>query len=107
MSNKTMQLGFGEMGLGLTAKPAKNVLPTITGTLTLASTLTAVPGIWDNHPVSFTYQWLRDGSNIADATSVTYVVAEADVGHNLSVRITATNAVGSTVALSRLVTIFE
>lgn len=36
------------------------------------------------------YQWLRDGKAIAGATGPDYVVAAADLGTALSVRVSAT-----------------
>lgn len=40
-------------------------------------------------PASYTYQWLRDGAAIANATAEKYLSSPADVGHRVSVRITA------------------
>jgi hypothetical protein len=53
-----------------------------------------------------TYQWLRCDAhfagctNIPRATASTYTAVAADAGHVLAASVTATNAVGSTVALS-------
>lgn len=38
----------------------------------------------------FTYQWLRDGKNIAGATSPVYLLTNADVGKAISVRVLQT-----------------
>jgi hypothetical protein len=55
--------------------------------------LLASPGAWSPTPTDLAYQWLRDGSTpIAGATSAGYTVAAADVGHTLSVRVSATAA---------------
>lgn len=40
-------------------------------------------------PLSYTYQWLRDGSAISGATTKEYLSSPADVGRRVSVRITA------------------
>jgi uncharacterized protein YjdB len=40
-------------------------------------------------PLSYTYQWLRDGAAISGATSKSYLSSPADVGRQVSVRITA------------------
>lgn len=40
-------------------------------------------------PSSYTYQWLRDGAAIKGATAVEYLSSPADVGHTVSVRVTA------------------
>src|SRR5207245_928947 len=60
-----------------------------------------VHGSWTNEPTSYAFQWLQcdsTGSNctaIAGATSQTYVLAAADVGHTIKVQETATNAAGT------------
>jgi fibronectin type 3 domain-containing protein len=86
--------------------PANTTPPTISGTTMVGQTLTANTGTWSNTPVSYAYQWLRCNgggnacSNIAAATTNTYVVAAADSGKTLRVHVTATNADGSTSAES-------
>lgn len=87
--------------------PAAPVAGTVTFTGTLADTevQTAVPGTWTGSP-TYTYQWERspNGSNgwveIAAATAATYTAVTADVGNYLRVKVTGTNAGGSTVAYS-------
>jgi uncharacterized protein YjdB len=49
----------------------------------------AVPEAFSPTPASYTYQWLRDGDAIADATGKLYLSSPADVGHRVSVRVTA------------------
>jgi hypothetical protein len=49
----------------------------------------AVPEGFSPTPASYTYQWLRDGAAIANATGEKYLSSPADVGHRVSVRITA------------------
>ena len=69
--------------------------PAITGTLSVGQTLTCSPGTWSgNEPITFAYQWNRDGSPIANATSQTYVVTSADQSHSLTCTVTATNSQG-------------
>jgi hypothetical protein len=62
--------------------------PSVTGVPAVGRTVTARPGIWRPGPVTFAYSWLRDGRPIPGATASTYVVAEADRGRVLSVRVT-------------------
>ncbi|MGX7681736.1 lamin tail domain-containing protein [Jatrophihabitans sp. DSM 45814] len=66
--------------------------PKISGTPTVGSTLTVKPGTWTPTPDSFTYQWLRDGKPIADATSATYTPSSPDKGHKISVTVTGTKS---------------
>jgi hypothetical protein len=86
--------------------PANTVLPTIGGTATVGQVLTAENGTWTNSPTSFAYQWLRcngGGNNcvaVAGGTLKTYTLVTADVGSTMRVRVTATNADGSSSAQS-------
>ncbi|MFL5962777.1 MAG: hypothetical protein ACJ757_07805 [Gaiellaceae bacterium] len=86
--------------------PVNTALPTITGTPAVGQTLTASNGTWSNAPTSYAYQWLRcnGGGNscvsVANGTSKTYTLVGADAGHTMRVRVTATNADGSTSAES-------
>ena len=87
--------------------PANTALPSISGSATVTSTATAANGTWTGtSPISYAYQWERcDASggtcaNIAGATSQTYVVASADLGHTLRVAVNATNGGGGAQAIS-------
>lgn len=93
------------------AVPNNTVEPRITGSATVGSTLSATQGSWSGSPTSFAYQWVRcprdgglpTGANcaaIGGATTSRYVVANADVGLRLRVRVTATNLDGSSTAAS-------
>ncbi|GAA2075424.1 hypothetical protein IDH50_11820 [Aeromicrobium tamlense] len=62
-------------------------VPTISGTPTVGSVLTASRGTWyPTQGVEFSHQWLRDGAVIAGATTSTYRLRDADGGHRISVR---------------------
>jgi len=88
--------------------PSATTSPTITLPYALnpivGATLTATVGVWTSVPAvsSYTQQWQRstDGGtsnfiDIAGATALTYVVTASDVGFPLRIRVTATNANGS------------
>jgi hypothetical protein len=82
-----------------------DTLPQITGSPTLGSTLSASTGSWWGTPQSYAYQWLRDGSPIAGATSSTYVVMAADQGHQLAVEVTASDLTSTASATSAAVNV--
>lgn len=90
--------------LGHAAAPVNSTAPTITGTAQQGSILTAQNGTWQNNPTAFQYQWQRctaagaSCANIVGADAKTYNVTGNDVGHTLRVRVSATNADGTTTA---------
>lgn len=74
--------------------PGVTVAPAITGTLTVGSTLTVSNGTWTGSPTGYTYQWLRDGVEIASATAATYVLVSGDSTHMIGCAVIATDANG-------------
>ncbi|MBN9105034.1 MAG: carboxypeptidase regulatory-like domain-containing protein [Propionibacteriaceae bacterium] len=66
--------------------------PAITGDPTVGSTLIAAAGTWVPAPDPPTYQWLRDGAAIKDATDSTYQLVAGDAGHAISVTVTGKKA---------------
>jgi len=88
------------------AGPPNTAPPTITGTATVGSTLTANAGTWTGSSVTFTYQWRRcdpQGANcnsITGATGTTYTVASGDVGQTIRVNVTGTDSSGSNTVAS-------
>jgi len=61
--------------------------PTISGTPTVNSTLTAMPGTW-SPSATLSYQWKRNGSAIPSATASTYLLVAADAGAAITVTVT-------------------
>lgn len=61
--------------------------PTISGTTTVGSTLTANTGTWTTG-TTLSYQWLRAGAPISGATAKTYPLVAADQGAAISVAVT-------------------
>jgi hypothetical protein len=71
--------------------------PTISGTLSVGSTLTANPGTWTSG-TTLTYQWYRSGVAITGATAKTYTLVSADQADTMRVRVTGTKSGYTTVA---------
>lgn len=82
-----------------TVAPTNTIKPSLAGVLTQGEVLTAIPGIWTGEP-AFTYQWKRDSSNIAGATSATYTLVAGDATKSISVAVTGTNSAGNATATS-------
>ena len=85
--------------------PTWTAPPTISGTAGEGQTVTAQEGtVTGTQPVSFEYQWQRcDASggacvDLLDARGKTYALTSSDVGSTIGVRVTATNAEGSSTA---------
>ena len=66
--------------------------PRVVGTPRYATRVSADPGTWTPEPESLTYQWLLDGDPVAGATGSSYTPVLGDIGHDLSVEVTATTA---------------
>lgn len=93
-----------------TLAPENVVLPFIAGPLSQGSnpsyvkvgeTMTANIGGWIGN-TRVAYQWKKGGVDISGANGKTYIPIVGDIGAALSVRITASNLIGSTVATSPL-----
>jgi hypothetical protein len=81
---------------------APDGLPTITGTIAEDQTLSAsTAGISDADGLgSFSFQWLRNGTTITGATASTYTLGDADVGAQISVRVSYTDGGGTNESLT-------
>ena len=82
--------------------------PTISGTAQVGETLTAnTSGIADADGltnVSYSYQWLADDAEIADATGLTYTLVAADEGKTIKVRVSFTDDAGNYETLTSAAT---
>jgi hypothetical protein len=92
----------GGPGFTRTMPPVCTGLPIVTGSpLVLGTLLIATNGTWTGvDPITFTYQWRRNGTNIIGATSKTYTIASPDMGTTIDIAVTAHNVGGATVAVS-------
>ena len=93
--------------VGALNAPLNTVAPTISGTAQQGATLTAGSGSWSGSPpISYAYKWQQCDShgascgNIGGAVGQTYALNGSDVGHTIRVEVTATNAAGSSSAVS-------
>jgi len=86
------------------AAPVNSSPPVISGTTTIGSVLTSTFGGWTNSPTSYAFQWNRNGSPIASATTSSYTLVQADSASAITCVVTATNAFGSTPSTSNTLT---
>ncbi|WP_126975560.1 hypothetical protein [Frigidibacter oleivorans] len=95
--------------LGPQSAPVLRVAPSITSELPepfIGDTLTHVPGNWGGTPpFEFTFQWLRDATEIPGAVGESLVLVAADVAKQISLRVRASNAIDSAVATTSPITI--
>jgi len=63
-------------------------------------------GTWTGTlPITFTYQWKRNGTNIIGETANQYLTVLADLGTKITCEVTATNIVGSASQISNSILI--
>ena len=79
---------------------------TITGTAAEDQTLTAdTSALADEDGLgSFSYQWLRDGTEISGATGSTHDLKQADVGTAISARVSYTDGEGTAESVTSAAT---
>ncbi len=78
-----------ESGEIATAQFSASPAPTVSGTPKVGVPLSVVTGTWKPAPVTFTYQWLKDGVEIGGATSSSYTPIADDLDGKISVTLTA------------------
>ncbi len=89
-----------------TLPPVNTAAPSISGTAQQGQTLRTSDGSWSNGATGIGYAWQDCNSSggacaaIAGASSASYTLSAADVGHTIRAVVTATNAGGTTTATS-------
>ncbi|MBU2695265.1 hypothetical protein [Pimelobacter sp. 30-1] len=77
------------VALGTLTSSAK---PTVSGAVTVGSTVQALEGTWSATPDSYTYRWFQSGTATPIGTGKELVVPVGAVGKTLSVEVTAKRA---------------
>ncbi|MDR1824718.1 MAG: family 43 glycosylhydrolase, partial [Bifidobacteriaceae bacterium] len=83
----------------VTAQPLAltTATPTISGTVKVGQTVTAVPGAWGPQPVSYVYQWTVGTAVVGSGAS--YTIQTADAGKTLKVEVAGSKVGYSTAAM--------
>lgn len=82
--------------------PVNTVAPVVAGNPNTGQMLNSTAGQWTDSD-NTTYQWQRDGVDIAGATDNTHVLVVADEGHAIRCRVTAHNESGTTAVNSNVI----
>lgn len=80
--------------------PVNDTPPVISGLAEVGQTLSLINDSWSESPTSFAYIWKRDDVAISGATSATYIPVSADLGADITCSKTATNAAGTSAAVT-------
>jgi len=82
--------------------PFNTIQPSIDGNSFVGGILTVVDnGTWlGTLPITYSYQWQRNGIAIVGETAITYIIVVADLGQIINCLVTATNMVGTGNAIS-------
>ena len=72
--------------------------PTVSGDAKRGRTLTGDPGVWGPSGVALTYEWLRDDGVVVASGSTSYKVRNADLGQQLTFRVTGAKKSLTTVS---------
>ena len=63
-------------------------VPTILGSASVGSTLTASPGRWGPAPVTLSYEWYSNGAPVSGATSSVFTIPLSHIGKKITVKVT-------------------
>lgn len=91
---------------GAATAPSSSGAPVVSGVAAVGQALSTTDGAWNNSPTSYAYQWQSCSSggtsctDIPGATTSSYTLQASDAGHEILSKISATNAAGTTQALS-------
>jgi hypothetical protein len=97
-NDRTHQQEIAELTASLIAAQGPPVNVDVPHAQLAGGTASCTMGNWTGEPAGYAYAWHRDGVAIPTATAAAYTVQAADSGHSLACVVTASNALGSTVA---------
>lgn len=75
--------------------PFAAIQPTISGTLTIGSTLTADLGSWEGDQTTLTQEWKYDSDGTVVGSGTSYIIQSADAGEVINLEVTGENSVAA------------
>lgn len=103
-TNDKGSLAHTSSGLSIPASgaaPSNSSLPDISGIFVVDEIISCSTGAWSgSSPITYTYQWKRNGGAIGGATASDYTLVPADGGYSITCTVTATNSFGNSSATS-------
>ncbi len=76
-------------------------IPVVRGVLVSGQLLEVTDGTWSSdYPLTYRYQWLRNGSSISGQINPSYTLTDTDVNTTISVNVIAYSSLGSVTASS-------
>jgi hypothetical protein len=101
-TSTTVELRAADLAADWQPTLANTRRPRITGTPRVGRTILCTRGAWDGTvPISYVYEWRRNGAAVHGAARPTYRVRRRDAGALISCRVTATNPARTLAATSR------
>jgi hypothetical protein len=86
--------------------PGNTAAPRVSGTAEVGVKLTCSQGNWSGSaPLTYSYQWLRNGTAIPGAVNPTYTTTTDDASRQISCTVKAANSAGAATAASAAVKI--
>ena len=74
-------------------------IPVVRGILVSGQLLEVTDGVWSSdYPLTYRYQWKKDGTAISGEISPSYTLADGDIGSTISVSVIANSTLGSVSA---------
>jgi len=98
---QTFRLDVALPEIALPVAPEMVVAPGLPDIAAIGTKISVEAGTWSGTPApDLSYQWLRDGIEIAGAVEVSYLPLASEDGDLLACRVTATNSAGTAEAVS-------
>jgi hypothetical protein len=84
---------------GAVAEAYNMQIPVVRGLFVVGQLLEVTDGVWSSdYPLTFRYQWKKNGNNISGATSPSFTLTDTEVNASITVSVIAYSSLGSVPA---------